>query len=682
MQYKKIVEYLIKYGLMDVLKSTRDNFLKLFKGLKQYRINRMLDKEISFEETKITTYAEKINELSIDEVALVEHEHNEYYKKDDIVEEAYSIEVNGQFVEPSGLALAEHKHETEYVKPGEVYIATNKLGGKTANEFAMANHEHEEYLRKDEIPVAADTLNNLTYDSFASIYHDHSEEYYSFDDTVENADYVFSVDNYELFSAEDFAKINHEHSNYFTLEQAKNIFKTISEPYYYTKAFNVDVYNIDYTSADIVVDETNSAYDLLQAPFTELGFKPEAKVVNANLVKEKTAKAILYNAGEFAVNVGDYFTIELTEPKIKSILGVFPSFTAIPATDKAPNQMPVFIGWSGKTIIIYGLNFWGIPRQTITGKLLIVAELEGNPSDLPDCEIEPIQYAPIYLGAHKYLCPYKKKVKIPLKYSAFPEITKNIKITITNPNNETQTIEKAINQEVEVTCEIEGVYTVELHAENTRTAKDVITVECKKFSFERIITETQSLIFKPNEEKTLSVFIPDQVKQFDIEVIAPSDLTGKYNVSTTKTYNNDKMGWDVDIRFKSNLTDNDIKTYTLVFKDNQTAQEKLLNVTLITKNSFASNIENDLLDEYQFENNIDKKLFIPLTPLFDSVTNAYFDFDVSPSKVKAKIIQEGNEFYLYAENSSDFMEAKEEELKLRVANEETAAIFKIKLKSN
>jgi hypothetical protein len=656
---KKILDYIIESGIYKSLSKIPDSIGKVIDALKNWRINRMLDPEQSKEENPLVQTAEEINGVKYTEVSLKEHEHSEYYKKNETVEKARSVKVGDEYLTPEMLAPIDHEHP-EYVKKGEAYIGTLKLGDRPASDFALKDHEHAEYFKVDEPADIADIIGGVSPNDLADINHRHETQYYQFDETVQNAMNLIDLNSNAVYSENDLAPAEHEHPEYFTREEFYKFFMLKDEPYYFSKTFNIELYKLNYSGGSIEVNSDSGLYDVLQSPFVELGLKPEASV-NAGLNYIGNATAIVY-AMDFSVSPGKYYTVSLSLPFSGKIRGIFANFKSVPASDKAPNQMPVFIGWSGDQFAIYGMNFWNTPNMPITGKLFIIYELNYPDTTVDDLIVREEEeyafgYAPKFIAPKRYDLPLKAAINIPIKYAAYPNV-EEVEFKLYGPNSTSPVLTDYRNSGDFVvlvpstTFNAEGKWTAKITARNKiGTSVDTITFNVQNFKLEEIELNTQTLIFSRNEgvKRKVKYFISDPFGQFDLDISA-SGISKFTLVNSTPSYNGDKMGWEGELEFNVLDVEGKIKETAVVkFTDTVSGQTQEVKINLYSIDNFEIYPERQiLLDEYVMAEK--DKLFIPLSALARGNNNELLVFDLDNPNAKGNIIEIDGLSYYYVDN--------------------------------
>jgi hypothetical protein len=329
-----------------------------FNFFANWRAQRLGSSRTSTAEVQSANYTLEVNGVKADEVALANHEHPEYYKLTDTVDEAWSIVVGDTAYRPSELAPANHTHD-EYVKKDELVVASYKLGGLTVDQFALADHNHdEEYFKKDEIADAAYTIGGYNYADFSPASHDHDNEYYKKTDIVDDAQFIVDSTG-NLYTSSDLAPAEHSHKDkYMTLEEFTKIFLMKDEPYWVSDTFTVDVYDATPNMGDLNPETTATPYELLQDPYSQVPLRPEASVpVSLTNAGRYNARAVLIR--DLGLNVGSYitYTVQLPGTSNVNILGGLISVKQSSATSSTPVQVPVISIFNGDTIGFYAPPF-------------------------------------------------------------------------------------------------------------------------------------------------------------------------------------------------------------------------------------------------------------------------------------------------------------------------------------
>lgn len=344
-------------ALAQAIRQAAGRIADVYNFFVNWRVNRLSSKKASNMEIKATVFAEKLDGKPPSEYAPANHTHEEYYKINDTVEKARGIYKDGRVIYTEELAPLNHEHP-EYAKRGEFKVAAESLEGLTAEDFALKNHEHDEYIRTDEIVDAAEIIGGFRYSDFAVKGHTHLDEYYSKVETVDDAMFLVDPANANVvYSADDFAKSDHSHEEYFTLEEFMKLFLLKSEPYWVSDTFQIRV--VDVTAGNNVsLNEGQTVYELLQSPYSQAPMRPAASIdTNVTEVGVKQARVIFVrNVG---VAVGRYITLTIQLPGASSvnILGVFPAVRSTSATSNVPVQIPVMGAFQGSTIVIYAPPF-------------------------------------------------------------------------------------------------------------------------------------------------------------------------------------------------------------------------------------------------------------------------------------------------------------------------------------
>lgn len=344
-------------ALAQAIRQAAGRIADIYNFFVNWRVNRLSSKKASKMEIRATVFAERLDGKSPSEYAQADHTHSEYYRKDETVETARGIYRDGRIIYTEELAPANHEHP-EYAKRGEFKVAAETLDGLRAEDFALKDHEHDEYIRIDEIVDAAEIIGGFRYSDFAVEGHTHLDEYYSKLETVDDA--MFLVDPQRpdvLYSADDFAPVDHTHDEYFTLEDFMKLFLLKSEPYWVSDTFQIRV--VDVVATDrISLNEGQTIYELLQSPYSQAPMRPAASVeaVTSNVQTKQARVIFVRNIG---VAVGRYITLNIQVPGSSSvdILGVFPAVRSTSATSSVPVQVPVMGAFQGSTVVIYAPPF-------------------------------------------------------------------------------------------------------------------------------------------------------------------------------------------------------------------------------------------------------------------------------------------------------------------------------------
>lgn len=335
-----------------------DSFSLIYNFLASWRVNRLGSRTRVKHELRATRFAKTLDGKTPSEFAPFNHNHDEeYYKAGETVEYARGIYKDGVVVPTEELAPVNHTH-SEYARRGQFQVAAKRLDGLAPTEFAPKIHEHPEYLRIDEIVDAAEVIGGLRYSDFAQVGHSHSDEYYRREETVDDALYLVDPqDPNKLYAAEDFAPREHNHPEYYTVQEFMKLFLLREEPYWVSDELELTVVDVEAGSL-VSIGSDQAIYELLQSPYTQVAMRPAA-VADTVVKKSETKRARVIFIRNVGVGVGRFISLNVQVPSSGSvnILGVFPAVKASSATEKIPVQIPVIGAYNGSTVVLYAPPF-------------------------------------------------------------------------------------------------------------------------------------------------------------------------------------------------------------------------------------------------------------------------------------------------------------------------------------
>jgi len=188
----------------------------------------------------------------------INYTENLYFQAIDATEDTHYLTDGLKFY--SSFSDKYHNHDNRYFKRFEVIPKTNALGGFSAEEFSMLDHDHEEFLRLEVPAVDTMYLQQMTSSDFARVGHEHPGEFYTNGMTPEEL-------NVFLSSGKDF-------ESYSVPGCYRNLYKNLSgSPEYWEDPKNPLMFYFDETgyldNASIVIavepkDSYSEAYTLAE----------------------------------------------------------------------------------------------------------------------------------------------------------------------------------------------------------------------------------------------------------------------------------------------------------------------------------------------------------------------------------------------------------------------------------
>jgi hypothetical protein len=357
-QKLKILNYILKAS-----KDSAINMSEVVNVANSFKTSEMLLPSISKHMVPHSQYSYRILNKELSELAMNDHEHDEYVVKGETVESAYNITDGINDYGPKDLAAKDHTHN--YVTKDEIITVTENLSGVPHSTFARKEHEHPEYYKKDDVVPYAVEIDGTRVQDLAMKEHNHGSDYYKKDDIVEDTT-ALKDDAGNLFTQTSFAPKQHDHDDlYDTKESAMKKFLSFDEPIPLSDYIYVDVYNINATSN--IDPGRPEAYLNLQYPNNKNGFKTGSSMdaTTTKIKSNQLAKVVKLNT---SVSRGRYVEFELSlennllesGKNFGEILGIMVQQKLVGINVNDNKNVPpnyVMAAWDGYKIKIYAYDF-------------------------------------------------------------------------------------------------------------------------------------------------------------------------------------------------------------------------------------------------------------------------------------------------------------------------------------